>query len=140
MSYHEPIFRPKVACPACNNLSDIDYCSFDTTYTWWCSNNDCGKQYKFTINPDWSFTAVSTGVIVIRTKVTLKIKSTSEDIYITLMGYAYNNKENNDEYYYNEHLCPSNLIVDGLEVKIGDNCDPHGIFEYVKTENLKETQ
>lgn len=37
----------------------------------------------------------------------------------------------NDGYYYNEHTCPWNYLR--LPVKLDDDTDPHGLFQWVKT-------
>jgi len=133
----KPIFKPQVACPSCGALSAIDYCRFGIDYTWWCDNTDCGKQYSFVINPDWSVVSCPTGTITTKTAVTLKVKKIDEDIFICLKGMELNG-EHNDEYYYNEHTCPVNLIRGGLAVYTLIDNDPHGIFEYVKTESMEE--
>ena len=137
MSKQKAVYKPQVLCPSCGNASNIDYCSPGVQYTWWCSNDDCGRQYRFTINEDWSVESEPTGVVVTRTKVTLKIKKVDDDIFVTIKGRKING-EHNDRYYYEEHTCPVNLFRDGIEVRVGEDTDPHGIFQYVKTEELSE--
>ena len=37
------------------------------------------------------------------------------------------------DYWYEEHHCPTNFIRDVRAVIADGSCDPHGLFEYVKT-------
>ena len=40
-----------------------------------------------------------------------------------------------DDYFYNEHTCPTNFMPDVIGVRTDDgDTDPHGLFAYVKTE------
>lgn len=142
MKEQKQIFLPQVACPSCGNLSPIDYCEFGYTYTWWCNNDDCGKQYRFIINKNWTVKSEPTGLVVTRTAVTLKVRR-DKDIFITLKGRSFSGETfeesiESDKYFYNQGTCPVNLIKDGLEVRVEDNRDPHGVFEYIKTESLED--
>jgi len=130
----DAIYKPQVMCPSCGKMSNIDYCKPGGEYTWWCNNDDCGRQYNFKINNDWSVESEPTGTIVTRTDVTLRVRGTN--ILFVIMGRAYNG-EHNDKYFYEEHTCPVNLLNDGIEVYDGDIEDPHGIFEYISTEKLE---
>jgi len=43
----------------------------------------------------------------------------------------------NDEYYYNEHICPVNYLQDVEEIYFEGEQDPHGVFQYHNTyENI----
>jgi hypothetical protein len=132
----KPTYKPQVACPSCGNLSAIDYCAKGTEYTWWCDNDDCGKQYAFTINADWSVDSKPTGKLVTRTAVTLIIKPQKEAITVCVKGYKFDG-EHNDEYYYTEGTCPVNLFTNGLHTSLGDAEDSHDFFSYVDTVDLK---
>jgi len=143
MNLQPPIFKPQVACPSCGELSSIDYCAENHLYIWWCNNSSCGKQYSFTINGDWSVYSKPTGLVITRTAVTLEILPQVLPILVTVKGYNYsdNSKKenlNNDIYFYNQGTCPANLFRDCLEVSIGDDYDPHGLFKHVKTTTVDE--
>jgi hypothetical protein len=136
MKTNPATYKPQVPCPSCGTLSAIDYCNKNQIYTWWCKNDPCGKQYKFIINDDWSTKTEPTGTIITRTAVTLKVKKTQDDLFIVVKGMLFDGKDNS-KYYYQESTCPVNLIREGLEVRLGEDDDPHGVFEYVKTESLE---
>lgn len=40
--------------------------------------------------------------------------------------------QDHEEYFYNEHTCPTNFIRIPLIAKDGD-CDPHGVFTFVES-------
>ena len=47
----------------------------------------------------------------------------------------------NEEYFYNEHTCPTNYMTEVVKVISEDgNEDPHGIFAYVKTEPWRDLE
>lgn len=123
----QPAYVPHVACPSCGNLSRIDFAIKNYKYTWWCHNEDCGKQYSWTWNDDESIDAEPTGTVIERNSVLLELPPQTESIYLILKG----TKGKNTEYLYNEHQCPSNYLRDVTEVYINDDPDPHGLFKFV---------
>ena len=51
-------------------------------------------------------------------------------IYLIVNGYG--DKEH-DQYFYNEHTCPTNYMGDVEAVIYEKDADPHGVFEWVAT-------
>jgi len=131
----DPIYKPQVLCPSCGKSSNIDYCSINSKYTWWCSNDNCGKQYSFIINKDWSVESEPTGTIVTSTIVTLELPLQKSSIFLKVKGKMFNG-EHNDEYFYNEHTCPINILHSAEDIIIEGCDDRHGVFRYIKTEIL----
>ena len=133
MTYNQkPIYKPQVACPSCGELSAIDYCKKDYQYTWWCSNEKCGKQYSFVIKDDWSVESEPTGVVVERELVLLEMKPQKESVFIVVKAIVADEVRYH-EYFYNEHSCPVNYFNQTEEVSLGEYEDPHGLFRYVKS-------
>ena len=50
-------------------------------------------------------------------------------IYLIVNGHG----NGNDEYFYNEHTCPTNYMQDVEAVIYEKDADPHGVFEWVAT-------
>ena len=126
-----PIYKPQVLCPSCGDPSDIDYCTIGYKYTWWCGNDESGKQYTFIINNDWSVESEPTGVVVSRTAVLLKSKPQKGNIFLVVKGTSFNDTEDDYKYLYEEHHCPTNILQDVKELIVDGNIDKHGLFEYV---------
>lgn len=137
MKHQDPTYLLQIACPSCGDLSDVSYCEIGAMYTWWCDNRSCGKQYKFKVNPDGSTDSVPTGTVITSVEVTLKIPPQKEDIFVTVLG-GISNEDTDDSYCFEATTCPVNLFAKGVEVSLGNNEDPHGLFKHVKTEKIGE--
>jgi len=131
-----PHFRPLVLCPSCKDESDISHCTIGKEYTWWCRNGDCGKQYRFVIADDWSVESEPTGIVVKKTIVTLELPPQEHSIYLEVEGLKTldNDDINNDKYFYEEHICPENILRATTSITIDGDDDRHGLFKYIKTE------
>lgn len=136
----KPTMLPHVACPSCGVLSAIDYCDKEQEYIWWCSNDSCGKQYRWIWHQDGTIDAEPTGIKTKRTSVLLKLLPQKKIIYIVVKGMRFDggDDDNNDEYFYNERTCPINYLNKIELICIGQDDDPHGLFEYVETINKRE--
>jgi len=44
----------------------------------------------------------------------------------------------NLEYYYEEHTCPINYLHHALEVRLGDDADPHGLARFVDVQECAQ--
>ncbi len=127
----KPTYLPHVACPSCGFLSVIDYTTIGQEYTWWCGNDECGKQYKWIQNENGSIDAEPTGITVRKNSVLLKLEPQKETIFLTVKGTK--DTRDNEEYYYNEHACPVSFLQNAEELFLGKREDPHGLFQYVRS-------
>lgn len=127
----EPTYLPHVACPSCGALSKIDYTIKGRGYTWWCGNDECGKQYQWMQNEDGSINAEPTGIHVKKTSTLLVLEPQKENIFLIVKGFK--NTQEHNEYYYNEGTCPTNYLNESEEIYLGDHPDPHGLFKFVKS-------
>ena len=50
-----------------------------------------------------------------------------------MLGIDKEEAEHQDQYYYNEHTCPTNYMQDVEAVIYEKDADPHGVFEWVAT-------
>lgn len=132
------VMVPHVACPSCDNLSAVDHVQDGQEMTWWCDNDLCGHQYRFTIN-NGEIDSQSTGVIVSKTSVLLK----RGDLSIIVKGvkitdpyddhYSGYDEDGCNRFFYEESTCPSNYLRETEEVFYNGQSDVHGLFEYVGT-------
>lgn len=122
-----------IQCPHClkatNSIDHLDGKEISTR--WYC--DDCGNQYSFKLSKTGEITELKlTGDRIDKSLVLLK----NGDIGLVVEGLVFNGDlSNNNEYFYNEHTCPTNYMKRVKEVfdLKNDDTDPHGIFEYVKT-------
>lgn len=124
----ETVTTKYVLCPCCNSkLGSINHL-VEGTYAWYC--DACGNRIKFKMHQGCVVDSHKTGETKEKTLVFLK----RGGIGLIVEGMSFNS-ENNDEYFYNEHTCPTNYlscVVAIVDLEHGDP-DPHGIFEYVTT-------
>jgi len=133
-----------ITCPSCGNegLDGLGSVSHllnmkNTNITlgpWYC--NTCGISY---------IGKVENGEVFIekkgykkKTLSLLKFKGKSnenEDVFIIVNSYDYDwtEKENSKQYFYEENQCPTNFLKDIEDLIVGNDDDPHGMFEYIKT-------
>lgn len=55
----------------------------------------------------------------------------NKPVYLIVSTEDYGRKERDQSFYYNEHTCPTNWIKRVVGIVIGDDPDPHGLFEFV---------
>ena len=118
-----------VLCPCCEKkVGSINHLNTGT-YGWYCDG--CGNKVQFIMQNGSVVSSQKTGETKEKTLVFLK----SGDIGLVVEGMSFNGEQQNDEYFYNEHTCPTNYlsrVVTIVDLEHND-CDPHGIFEYVTT-------
>jgi len=122
-------YVPHVACPSCGELSTIGHATKGSEYTWWCDNRECGKQYKWVQNPDDSITAEPTGTVVKYNAALLKMEPRDKPVYLIVD--AIDSGTENQRYFYDEHTCPLNYFSQVEGIYLGEDSDPHGLFEFV---------
>ena len=122
-----------VKCPSCLTKDvPVGHLSVGFKASWYC--DACGAKFDLIVLGEGISTSIVPGERAEKTQVTLK---STGPMTILVEGRRYrgpSSVEPDDAYYYNEHTCPVNYlgvlkVVDGS----GDD-DPHGIFEWVKTE------
>lgn len=72
----------------------------------------------------------------------LRIPPGVHSIYVSVNATNYG-PSSNHRYFYEEHTCPSNIFREVQQVWLGDELDPHGLFELCEeppewTQDLKE--
>ena len=132
-----------IQCPRCNNGShEISHLKTGEDFgPWYCRERGCWYGFKGRVTP--------TGAVVtilderaIPTKVTLR---TSEPITLVVQGLRFENVpgvpggDDRNAFFYEENTCPINVLQRVIRVVDQDgDTDPHGIFGYVKAEELTD--
>ena len=137
-----------ISCPTCGKgehfvehlLSNPKFTSAGVGSTWYCKEPDCGKGFDFRIE-----NGIMTSIEARPDKqqfpklVLLRIPPQKESIFFIIEGSTFAAKPGDplgaehDPYFYNEHQCPTNFTRDIVEMFIGSDMDPHGLFEYRAT-------
>lgn len=124
------------ACPDCGSMEhDYGHISIGGTFgPWYCDKCGCSAQGRVTLE----------GVDVARGKnrkastlVLLRLGSDTRT-HIVVEGMVFYPEGGRpvidpalDEFHYNENTCPWNYLR--LPIKMGDDCDPHGVFVHQET-------
>ena len=126
-----------IYCPRCgggqHEISHLEVgCDFGP---WYCDERACGYAFTGVVTTRGADVQMLPNRIV-RTTVTLRA---TRPFTLIVRGMRFEGREQgsegHDEYFYNEHTCPTNLLDDIVRFIDEDgDTDPHGIFEYVKTE------
>ena len=127
---HEETKRYAI-CPECgDHTSTVDHLLNTKTETmWYCDN--CGSRYRLKFEDGKMFIG-KTDERKDKTLVLLRHGT----MWLVVEGMKFStHRENNNEYYYNEHTCPTNYLRDVVRIIDSRNmdADPHGIFEYIGT-------
>jgi hypothetical protein len=107
-----------------------------TRQSWQCSG--CLTQLMFDFESD-TIQTLEEGYpdSVSKTLTLLRLDPLDKPVYLIVEGSVFYNKDgkyNKDQsYYYNEHTCPTNYLQNTFKVYVGDNDDPHGLFEFVRS-------
>jgi len=144
MSIQIPFARPDryIVCPTClKGEHRVDHLLAGTKTSWYCNNVECGRRFHLEVLKDGRVVTEPEDERTIPTVVTLESKG---PVRIEVQGFVIvkDGQEpdfSHDEYHYNEHTCPVNYlgVEEVIDPTTGDE-DPHGIFQYVKTEVWKE--
>lgn len=137
-------YIPHVECPECGKTSSVNHLNVNkcANYKWFCDR--CGTQYAFTLSAGDDYEIEKTGTKSIKTNVLLKLPVLKEPLYLIVEGMRFeypdghpdkseDEQSNHDEYFYNEHTCPTNYLKKAEEIFYKGQDDWHGIFEYIKT-------
>jgi hypothetical protein len=66
----------------------------------------------------------------VKATVMLVLPPQKAPVTLILNTHAHEPIEDGAEYFYNEHTCPVNWMQHVVEIRIGDDSDPHGLFEF----------
>ena len=118
-------------CPYCGEYeTGIDHLINRNTTAgpWYCDN--CGKAWSMKFYENGDIEIIQREEMKQKTLVALR----HNNIFLLVEGMVFNNDYSSDEYYYNEHTCPTNYLRRVEVIIDGDNNDPdpHGLFEYMK--------
>lgn len=117
-----------------------------TAGPWYC--HTCGVAWNIEIKgpPGLTVKLTDSGRRCARTLVILKLDPKDMDghpLFFMTEGVAFAPNETDggepvispgqDEYFYNEHTCPTNWLKRVREIAIEGDHDPHGLFRYVET-------
>lgn len=131
-----------VHCPHCgakdNLVSHLFNDPIESSFgPWYCDS--CGGSYKGrVIEENW---VVLTPLEESRIPqyVLLEIPPREESIFFITTGMAFrklgndiDDEKRKNEYFYNEHTCPTNWLKDVQMIAYDGNLDPHGIARYVR--------
>lgn len=126
-----------INCPYCSDgYHDItNLMNTNSTFTgWYCEN--CGGSITITTK-NREVEIQKTEEKRIRILVLLK----RNELYLIVKGWKHPDIDyrygfdHHQEYYYNEHTCPTNYLREAEEIIDMNNkdTDPHGLFDYVMT-------
>lgn len=130
-----------VPCPGCTEESHrADQLTLGQSTTWSCDS--CHKQFHIMRLNERDFQVELTGVK--ETPVVVTLRSTTKPaitVRLNTQRYAHSQKDTwedyveHQRYFYDEHTCPTNWMRHVEEISVGNDFDPHGIFEFVSVEN-----
>lgn len=131
-----------VTCPACGKGDTrADHLNVGSLAgPWTC--DACHKYYLIVRINDSEFELTLTGEV--ETPITVTLKSDTEPpIFVKLNAWKYGHSQkdtpeeffNYQEYFYNEHTCPTNWTDQIEQVIFEGDKDPHGVFKLVSIED-----
>lgn len=129
-----------VPCPNCPKDERADQLTIGQSTMWTCS--ECHNQIRIKRINEFDYETESTGRKETPITVTL-ISDTVPPIELKLNTWKYAHSQDlsqydfveNQRYFYNQHTCPINWTRDIEEMKVGEDRDPHGIFQFVSVED-----
>ncbi len=139
-----PFQKPEryIHCPACGKGEhQVSHLAIGMKTAWYCDEDDCGYRFSLHVLSDTEIELVVLDERRIKKLVTLR-SSAPVTLIVEASSYLPDKElADRDEYFYNEHTCPMNFMRNVVEIvdENGDR-DPHGIFEYVKTEPYREIE
>lgn len=129
-----------VRCCVCNEHEfRIDHIGVGQKVRWSC--DFCGNELNITVNAA-SCEVVPTGRLQTPVTVTLRSK-TIPPITLKLHSWKYAHSaddskeeyEGHQQYFYDEHTCPTNFMSQVGQIIFEGDTDPHGVFEFVSVED-----
>ncbi len=135
-----------IHCPKCGKGDHrVDHLAVGTETSWYCDEVGCGQRFHlkrigttdFEVWPLYAYKKTVLVTLEAEGPLTLLVKGMvfSED-----NGRMESEEEHfeRERFYYEEHTCPSNVMGSVVEVRSGNDHDPHGCFRLVKVEPYRE--
>lgn len=137
-----------IICPHCNEKSgrQISHLYDQTPRSWgpWECDN-CDKYFSGTVNAPRDVTLVKEDRPPKTRLLTLmKFPGKKGDVFFVLNHFDYGHGDPNDElqshnqYFFEEHSCPTNWLRDTAVVVQNGDQDPHGFLEHVRTVRVEK--
>lgn len=128
------VMKKSWLCPDCGEpSSDYTHIKEGGRFgTWYCDG--CGAGFYGTIERGRP--------VLLRDKskkIDTLVLLRKDDLFLVVKGMRFvgHGKDEtigaNDQYFYEQHTCPTNYLKDVVAVIQGDSADPHGLFEYWNT-------
>jgi hypothetical protein len=127
----------RIPCPSCTEGGwRADHLTIGFETTWSCQN--CQSEVRIKRVSESDFETTSTGRK--NTPVTVTLQSITEPrITLKLNTWKYAHSQNDSkedyeshqQYFYDEHTCPTNWTREIVEIIFQGDHDPHGVFEFV---------
>ena len=134
-----------IDCPMCGEDDfQVDHLESGQTTAWYCDK--CGGKFGIEVRGGkYTITQFILTPLPDRKEKTLVTLQSKGPVRLIVEGIRLTDcpkEEGHDEYFYNEHTCPTNYlssVVKCIDPADG-NEDPHGIFEYVSTEPWRDLE
>lgn len=138
MSEVEIFTKRYIKCPGCDKgtfgVEHLFEMNTQSAGPWACDN--CNQYFKIKIDGPKIFLEPTKNKRL-NTLVLLKLDMDSlqgEPVHFLVQGTTQNKlNRGGDRYYYEEGTCPVNVCRYTQDIIVGDDEDPHGIFEYLHT-------
>lgn len=129
-----------IPCPKCTGGWRADQLNIGQETIWTC--NHCHWESKIKRVSEFDYRVDPTGRK--ETPVVVTLQSITEPKIVLKLNtwkYAHSQKDTKEEYeshqqyFYDEHTCPTNWTRDIVEIIFKGDHDPHGVFEFVSVED-----
>ena len=140
MKKAEVISIPHLCCANCGHLMGrVDHLNANgNAGPWYC--DDCGIGWYIQKDAAGDVLVEDKGKRKEKTLVLLDLKpdELNDPLRLVVQGMRFNDQEDDaarlfdqSQYFYEEHTCPSNYLRTVEHVFLGENSDPHGLFNYI---------
>jgi hypothetical protein len=137
----QPILNRRfVRCCVCDKHEfRIDHISIGQKVRWSCDY--CGNELHIAVSAA-SCDVEPTGKLQTPVTITLRSKTVPQiTLKLHSWKYAHSEDESKEEYeghqqyFYDEHTCPTNFMSQVEQIIFDGDTDPHGVFEFVSVED-----
>lgn len=133
--------RLYTACLGCTKGSfRVDHLKQDQPVWWSC--DECGSEISI-VRINHTDVAVNlTGKK--KTPITVTLRSQTEppiEVKVNTWKYVHSQNdtpedfESHERFFYEEHTCPTNWFPEVEQISVGEDHDPHGLFEFISVED-----
>lgn len=144
----EKIVKDYIQCPHCGEATTREFTSETATQNryWEYRHRECGGSFMYGyVNGTGVVGAIVGEPEETPIKSLMMIPPQKEPVYFVIGNSTYSRDEDGTpdldrDYYYNEHSCPTNWMENITAIIIGDDGDPHGLIEHVRSMPTAEYQ